>query len=78
MIDINKDEDIGVITTYISCEIWFDTSVIEYPYEVQKKLASLFDKVNESRVMQIEKDMTYLDPHSFEKIEYYLDRVKEL
>lgn len=29
-----KDEVVGVITTYISCEIWFQTSGIDCPHEV--------------------------------------------
>ena len=28
--------------------------------------------------MQIEKELISLDPHSFESIEYYLARIKEL
>ena len=48
VINGKKDEDVKVITTYMSCDIWFHTSGINYHHEVQKKLKSLFDKVNES------------------------------
>ena len=51
VINRNKDEDVGAITIYISCDIRFHTSGIDYPHEVWKKLKSLFDKVVESRVM---------------------------
>ena len=37
----------------------------------------LFDKVDKSKVMKIEKELISLDPHSFEGIEGYLDHVKE-
>ena len=43
-----------------------------------KKLKSLFDKVHESWVIQIGKELIYLDPHSFERIEEYLANVKEM
>lgn len=78
IINGKKDEAIGVITTYISHEIRFHTSQIGYPHEVWKKLKSLFYKVDESQVMQIEKELTSLDPHSFARIEDYPTCVKEL
>lgn len=78
IVDGKKDEPIRVITTYISREIWFHTSGIAYPHEVWKKLESLFDKVDESQVMHIEKQLISLDAHSFERIEDYLACVKEL
>jgi hypothetical protein len=74
---LKKDEVVGVITTYISWEIHFHTSGIDCPHEVWKKLKSLFDKVDESQVMQLEKELISLDPHSFERIEDYLACVKE-
>jgi hypothetical protein len=46
-----KDEALGVITTYISREIRFHTTGIDFPHEVWKKLKSLFDKVDEIQVM---------------------------
>lgn len=76
--DGKKDEAISVITTYISQEIQFHMRGINYPHEVWKKLKSLSDKGDESQVMQIEKQLISLDPHSFERIEEYLSCVKEL
>jgi len=73
-----KDEAIGVITTYISREICFHTSRIDGPHEFWNKLKVMFDKVVESHVTRIEKELISLDPHSFERIEYYLARIKEL
>ena len=43
-----KDEDVGVNTTYISHEIWFHTSGIDFPHAILKMLKSLFYKVDES------------------------------
>jgi hypothetical protein len=45
---------------------------------VWKKLKTLFDRVDESHVMQLEKELISLDPHSFERMEDYLACVKEL
>jgi hypothetical protein len=42
------------------------------------KLKSLFNIVDESHIMQLEKELITLDPHYFDKIEDYLARVKEL
>jgi hypothetical protein len=78
VIDVKKYEAFGVIMTYISWEIHFHTSGIKFPHEVWKKLKSLLDKVDESQVMQLEKELIYLDPHSFERIKDYLACVKEL
>ena len=78
VIDGKKDEVVGVITTYISREIRFHSSRIDYPYEIWKKLKSLFDKVNESQVIQIEKKLISLDLHSFVRIENHLACVKEI
>jgi hypothetical protein len=38
----------------------------------------LFNKVNERQFIQLEKELISLDLHSFEKIEEYLARVKEI
>ena len=46
VINAKKDEVIGAITTYISCEIRFHTSGIGCPHEVWKKFKSLSDKVD--------------------------------
>lgn len=78
VIDRKKDEIVRVITTYISREIRFYTYRIDCPHEVWKKLKPLFDKVIESQVMKIEKELISMDPHSFERIEDYLAHAKEL
>ena len=48
VVDGKKDEDVGVIMTYISWDILFPTSGSDNPREVWKKLKSLFEKVDES------------------------------
>ena len=78
IIDGKKDEAIAVTMTHISWEIWFHTSGIDFPHVVWKKLKSFFDKVNESQVMQLEKEFISLNPHLSKKIEDYLSHVKEL
>ena len=78
VVDGMKNEVFGVISTYISWEIWFHTSGIDCLHEVWKKVKYLFHKVDRSWVMQIEKELISLDPHSFEWIEDYLSYIKEL
>jgi hypothetical protein len=56
----------------------FHLSGIDFPHQVWKKMKSLFDRVDESHVMQLEKELISLDPHSFERMEDYLACVKEL
>ena len=46
-IDVKKDEDVGVITTYILREICFHTSGMDYSHDVWTKLNSMFNNVNE-------------------------------
>jgi hypothetical protein len=78
VVDGNKDEDVGVITTYISQDIHFHISGIEFPHQSWKILKSLFNKVNEIHIMQMDKELISLNPHSFDIIEYYLTWVNEL
>ena len=46
IIDRKKNEVVGVITTYISYEIQFHMSGVDFPHDVWNKLKSLFDKVD--------------------------------
>ena len=78
VVNRKKNEIGGVIMTYISQEIWFYTSGIDCFHEVWRKMRSLFDKVDKSWVIQIEKELISLDPYSFEMIEDYLACIKEL
>jgi len=55
MVNGKKEEIISVMATYISREIQFHTSGIDYLNEVWKKLKKLFNKVDESYVMYLEK-----------------------
>ena len=64
--------------TYILWDIQFHTSGIDCPHEIWKKLMSVFIKVEKSWVVQIEKELISLDPHSFERIEDYLACIKDL
>jgi hypothetical protein len=57
----NKDDNIGVMTTYILRDIWFHLSGIHYRNEEWNKLKKLFDKVNE-KSMQLEKFDIYGTP----------------
>jgi hypothetical protein len=78
IVDGKNDEALGVITTYILREIHFHLSGINYPHQVLKKLKSLFDRFDERYVMQMEKQLISLYPHSLEIMEDYLVCVKEL
>jgi hypothetical protein len=50
----------------------------DYSNVVWKELKTLFDKANKIQVMRIETELISLDPFSFERIEDYLARLKEL
>jgi hypothetical protein len=78
IVDRKQDEVVGVIKTYISREIQFHLSGIDFPHQVCRKLKSLFDRFDEIHTIQLEKQLISLDPHSFEKIEDYLACFKEL
>jgi hypothetical protein len=72
----NNYEVVGFITTYISWEIHFDISGIDIPPQFWEKLKSLLNRVDEIHVMQLEKKLIFLYPHSFEKMKDYLVHVK--
>jgi hypothetical protein len=73
-----EDEVVGVITTYISWEICFHINGIDFPHQLWKNLNSFFNRVDESHIMQFEKELISLDPHSFDIIDDYLTCVQEL
>jgi hypothetical protein len=77
-IDGKKYEVVGVITTYILWEIQFHFNGIDCPHQVWKKLKLLFEGIDKIHVMQLEKELISLDPHSFERMDDYLLHVKEL
>jgi hypothetical protein len=77
-IDGKKDEVLGVIMTYISWEIHFHLSGLDCLHLVWKKMKTLFNQVDKSHIMQLEKELISLDPNSFERMEEYLARVKEI
>ena len=77
VINIKKDGAMGVITTYISRYIRVHTSEIECPHSVWTKLKTMLNKIN-GEVMHIEKYLISLEPLSFDHIEDYLTRIKEL
>jgi hypothetical protein len=78
VVDGKRDEDVWVITTYISQEIQFHLSGIEFLHQVWRKLKLVFDRVYESHIMQLEKELISFDPHSFDRMEDYLACVKEI
>jgi len=50
-----KDEAMRVIMTYISWEIHFHLSGIDFPHEVLKNMNALFNRVDERHIMQLDK-----------------------
>jgi hypothetical protein len=52
-----KDRVVGVMTTYISREIFFHASRINYQNQATKKSTTLFNKINKSHIMQIEQEI---------------------
>ena len=77
-IEVKKDEVVGVFTTYIVREIHFHTSGIDCPHAIWAKLKTLFNKINELEVIQIQKGLTSLKPLSFELIKDYMACIKEI
>jgi len=77
-IDKMKNEDIGVIMTYIFRNSCFHISGIDFSNDIWKKLKTVFDKTKKIHFIQIEKELISLDTISFERIEYYLACEKEL
>jgi hypothetical protein len=76
VVDGKKHEVVEFIMTYIFQDILLHTN--NFPHGVSKKLKSLFDKFDEIKVIQLEKDLFSLDLHSFERIKDYLECVKEM
>ena len=77
VVDI-KDDVVKIIKTYILQEIHFHLSGIDYLHQFWKKMKTLVDPVDENHIMQLEKQLISLYPHSFERMEDYLAHVKEL
>jgi hypothetical protein len=78
MFDGKKDDVVGVIITYNSWKIRFHLSGIDCPHYVWNNMKSFFNRVNKIHVMELEKELISLNPHSFDKMEDYLSCVKEL
>ena len=72
IINGKKDKCIGIMTTYISREIYFHISRINYPNQLRKKLKNTFYKNNETQGNLIEKELISLNHVSLENIEDYL------
>lgn len=62
---------------YIYQKISFHRPRIDFPHAAWKKTNLVFEKVDKSQVIQIEKEMISLDLHSFKRIEDYMDCVKD-
>lgn len=73
-----KDEVIVAIMTYISRKTFFHIIGIKCSHVVSYKLNLLFNNVNESQAMRLEKYLISLEPCSFERIEEYLACMKEI
>ena len=66
------------IMTYISRKTFFHIIGIKCSHVVSYKLNLLFNKVNESQEIRLEKYLISLEPCSFEIIEEYLACMKEI
>ena len=66
------------IMTYILREFHFHRSGIDCSHGILTKLKTLFNKINEGEVMHIEKELISLELISFDMIEDYLSRIKEI
>ena len=77
-IDVKRDKVVGVIMTYVSREMHFHSRAINCHWVKWTKLNTLFNKINECELMQIEEYLIYLKHLSFDQIKVYLAHINEL
>ena len=72
------DECMGLIRTYVSDSILFHLEKCDSPFKIWEKLEGLFSKVDHMRAMQLEIEITSLNPKDFPTIIDYLTKFKHL
>jgi hypothetical protein len=72
------DEALGTICSLISPDLLFHISSCKTPNEAWKNLEGLFGKYDEMRGQILEVELLILDPKSFDNIQYFFTKFKDL
>jgi hypothetical protein len=72
------DEDMGLIGLHVSDSFLFHIAYYKTFKSSWDKLASLFGKVNEFLVLQLEAEFSFIFPNEHGSIEYYLSKFRSL
>ena len=73
-----RDEAYGLLCLSISRDLLFHIDGLTSPNEVWEKLVDLFVKIDEMRGHQITNELISLSPNSFESLQLYFSKFKEL
>ena len=72
------DEALGHLLSSISQDLWFHILELKTTKLVWDKVFSLFDKHDEMRIHQLENDLITLNPSSFESLNAFFTKFKNL
>lgn len=72
------DECMGLIGTYVTDSLSFHLKNCDPPFKIWEKLEDLFCKVDHMRAIQLEMEISSLNPKKFLKIIDYLTKFKHL
>ncbi|KAH9292456.1 hypothetical protein KI387_042361 [Taxus chinensis] len=73
-----QDEALGLITLNVADNLQFHISAATAPKEVWEKFESLFGKINEFKLIQLDHELNSLSPSDFPSIEEFLSKFKEI
>ena len=73
-----RDEAYGLLCLSISRDLLFHLDGLTSPNEVWEKISDLFGKIDEMRGHQIKNELISLSPNSFESLQLYFSKFKEL
>ena len=73
-----RDEAYGLLCLIISRDLLFHLDGLTSPNEVWEKLTDIFGKTDEMRGHQIKNELISLSPNSFESLQLYFSKFKEL
>ena len=73
-----RDEAYGLLCLSISRDLLVNLDGLTLPNEVWEKLVEIFGNIDEMRGHQIENELTSLCPNSFESLQLYFSKFKDL
>ncbi|KAH9312997.1 hypothetical protein KI387_028032, partial [Taxus chinensis] len=73
-----QDEALGLIALNVADNLQFHISAATAPKEVWEKFESLFGKINEFKLIQLDHELNSLSPSDFPSIEEFLSKFKEI